>query len=461
MFASIGCAIRRTVHDAQNCSGLFFSTRLSQERIRLECQRLQHEFRERVYSPAITVWVFLTQVLSADHSCREAVAKLNFWRAARNLTPCSPDTNSYCEARERLPEALLRDLVRSTGQELADQAKEAWRWLGRRVQVIDGSTITMPDTRDNQQQYPQQGGQAEGTGFPIARIVVVFSLAVGAVIDMAIGKYQGKQTGENNLFRTLLDALLPGEVALADRYYASFWDFALLEQRGVDLVARAHQLRKIDFRKGLKVGSHDQIVAYRKPQRPAWLDQEAYDRLPLFVLVRHLRYRVTQAGFRTRVITLATSLLEADTYTADELAQLYRRRWDAELHLRSLKTHMQMDHLRCKTPSRVRKEFYTHLLAYNLVRGIILESALATDVAPYQLSFKGALQSINTFLGLLIGTPQSFARLYPALLWMVSRHRVADRPNRVEPRLVKRRPKQYKHLREPRTDARSRLIEGS
>lgn len=458
MFGSVGGAIRRTVQDARNFSGLFFSARLSPERVRSECERLQYEFRERIYSPAITLWVFLAQVLSADHSCREAVSKLNFWRAARGLAPCNPQTNSYCEARERLPEALIRDLVRVTGQELAEEAADDWHWLGRNVSVVDGSTVTMADTPENQQEYPQQSGQAEGAGFPIARIVVVFSLAVASVIDMAIGKYRGKQTGENNLFRSLLDSFAPREVVLADRYYASFWDFALLEQRQIDLVARAHQLRKIDFRKGLKLGPSDHIVAYPKPPRPEWLDQETYDRLPPFVLVRHLRYRITRPGFRTRVITLATSLLDAAVYSTEELAQLYRRRWDAELHLRSLKTHMQMEHLRCKTPSRVRKEFYAHLLAYNLVRGIMLESAMATGVAPHQLSFKGAMQSINTFLGVLIGAPQTFAQLYATLLWMIGTHRVADRPDRIEPRLVKRRPKQYKHLREPRSIARRRLI---
>ena len=147
MFGSVGCAIRRTLKDAKQCSGLFFSTRLSEESVRRECQRLQYEFRERIYSPAITLWVFLTQVLSADHSCREAVSKLNFWRVARGLSPCNPATNSYCEARERLPEALLRNLVRSTGQELVEQTKDLWHWLGRSVKVIDGSTITMSHKR--------------------------------------------------------------------------------------------------------------------------------------------------------------------------------------------------------------------------------------------------------------------------------------------------------------------------
>lgn len=273
------------------------------------------------------------------------------------------------------------------------------------------------------------------------------------------GPYKGKRTGENNLFRSLLGCFLPGEIALADSYYASFWDFALLSARGVDLVARAHHKRKIDFRKGVKRGPYDQVVTYFKPtQRPYWMDRQTYMCLPDFIQIRHLRYWVAQPGFRTRDIIIATTLLDGNFYTAEELANLYRRRWQAELHLRSLKTHLQMEHLRCKKPESVRKEFYTHLLAYNLIRGIMLEAALVAGVSPHQLSFKGAMQSFNTFLGTVIANAHNVDRLYAALLWMASTHRVANRPDRIEPRLIKRRPKPHKLLQEPRCLAKKRLL---
>jgi hypothetical protein len=458
MYGRMGRAIRAQVSAAGNCQGLFFSECLSPESVRSACEKLQHEFRDRIFSPAITLWVFLAQVLSADHSCREAVAKLNFWRLARGLRPCSPDTGSYCEARQRLPEALFVELVRSTGKELCEKADAAWQWRGRVVKVVDGATVTMADTRENQQAYPQSRAQAEGVGCPIARIVVVFSLAVGVVIDAAIGPYKGKQTGENNLFRRLLGCFLPGEIALADGYYASFWDFAFLLERGVDLVARAHHKRKLDFRNGLKLGPYDQVIRYWKPvQRPAWLDRATYERLPDSIQVRQLRYSIEQPGFRTRLITLATTLVDANRYSADALANLYRCRWQAELNLRSLKTHLQMEHLRAKKPDTIRKEFYTHLLAYNLIRGTMLEAAMMAGVAPHQLSFKGALQSLGAFLGLVIADTRNARRHYLALLCMIATHRVATRPNRIEPRLVKRRPKPHKLLQEPRTAARNRL----
>jgi hypothetical protein len=328
MFGTVGRTISAQVGAAKNCEGLFFSDHLSAESVRSACQRLQHDFRERIFSPAITLWVFLTQALSADHSCREAVCKLNFWRLARNLKPCSPDTGSYCGARQRLPESLFLELVRTTGSELCRQANVAWKWLGREVKVVDGSTITMPDTEENQRTYPQSRSQAPGVGFPIARIVAIFSLTVGAVIDAAIGPLRGKRTGENNLFRSLLHCFVAGDIAMADSYYASFWDFALLGERQVDLIARVHHKRKVDFRSGTKLGRYDHIVDYHKPsQRPDWMDQSTYDHLPDEIQVREVRYWVEQPGFRTRVITLATTLVDADLYTADELANLYRRRW--------------------------------------------------------------------------------------------------------------------------------------
>ena len=459
MFGQVGRTIRSHIRNSAYCEGLFFSELLSPESVRSACEKYQHEFRERIFSPAVTLWVFLTQVLSSDHSCREAVAKLNFWRLARNLHPCNPATGSYCDARQRLPEEIFSELVRATGRELAAKADDAWHWLGRVVKVVDGSTITMADTEANQKQYPQARTQEPGAGFPIARIVIVFSLAVGTVVDAAIGPYKGKRTGENNLFRSLLRCFQSGDVALADSYYASFWDFALLSTRGVDLVARSHHKRKCDFRQGMKVGPYDQIVLYLKPsQRPYWMDRKTYKNLPEQIAIRQLRYWVEQSGFRTREITIATTLLDENVYSKEELANLYRRRWQAELHLRSLKTHLQMEHLRCKTPETVRKEFYTHLLGYNLIRGMMLEAARVVGVSPHQLSFKGAMQSLNTFLATVIAATQNARKLYAALLWMIGTHRVANRPDRIEPRLLKRRPKPHKLLQEPRSLARRRLL---
>jgi hypothetical protein len=259
---------------------------------------------------------------------------------------------------------------------------------------VDGSTVTMPDTPENQAAYPQQKSQKPGCGFPIARIVVVFSLSVGTVLEAAIGKYQGKQTGENSLFRTLYPVLDDGDVVLADRYFSGWFDVALLKERDVDIVVRKHQLRPTDFRTGKRLGKDDQLTSWPKPQRPKWMSSQQYHALPATLTMREVRVRVERRGFRTRQLVVVTTLLDSERYPAEEIAQLYRRRWQAELHLRSLKVVLQMDHLRCKKPSRVRNEFYMHLVAHNLIRRVVAIAAFTSGVEPWRVSFKGSLQTI-------------------------------------------------------------------
>lgn len=444
-------SFRAAVMAARRQGGVSFSALLSEERIRAALGGASGKFQGWIYTPAVTVWVFLSQCFSSDHSCREAVARLMAWRVGRGLRPCSADTSGYCTARDLLPEEACERLVRETGRETESAAPASWRWKGRRVLLGDGSTFTMPDTQENQAEYPQQSTQAAGCGFPIARILVLFSLAVGTVLEAAIGRYQGKQTGENSLLRTLHATLQPGDVLVLDRYFSGWFDIALLAERGVDVVVRKHQLRATDFRTGRRLGRDDHVVTWPKPPRPEWMDAETYARMPAELKLREIRVRVIQKGFRTQELLLVTTLIDAEQYTHDDLADLYRCRWQAELNLRSLKIVMEMDHLRCKTPHRVRNEFYMHLLAYNLIRHTMATAATAAGVQPWQISFKGTMQTLNQFL------PQIHAAASPeawltALLTAIATHTVGDRPDRYEPRLRKRRPKQYKHLRHPRAD---------
>jgi hypothetical protein len=402
-----------------------------------------------VYSPAVTVWVFLSQCLSADHSCRDAVARLLAWRVAQGLQPCSADTGAYCTARGDLPEEALHALVRETGKAVEDESPDAWLWHGRKVRVVDGSTLTMPDTPENQAVYPQQKNQKPGCGFPIARILVIFSLSVGTVLEAAIGKYKGKQTGENSLLRGLYAALNDGDILLADRYFSGWSDIALPLARGIDIVVRKHQARRTDFRTGTRLGKDDHLVVWTKPERPKWMSVERYATLPAALTLREIRIRVAVKGFRTDSLVVVTTLLDHEQYPPEEIALLYRRRWEAELHLRSLKTVLQMDHLRCKTPERVHNEFFTHLLGYNLIRGVMAAAAFESGRSPWEISFKGTMQTLDQFLPILLSTVSSEAWC-EALLTAVATHIVGNRPDRFEPRLVKRRPKPYKHLREHR-----------
>jgi putative transposase len=417
---------------------------------------MEYKFRDRIYNPMITVWMFISQVLSADHSCQQAVTRFNAWRVARGLLRVSSETTSYCKSRCRLPEALFERLLAWTSQRCEQATDQAWLFHGRVVEMVDGWTVTMADTLENQEEYPQMTGQKPGCGFPIARMIGVFSLATGAINLTALGAYKGKQTGETSLLRSILYRILPGRILLADRYYASFWLMAQSERKQIDLVARVHHKRKVDFRKGLKQGYLDQLVAYHKPQRPKWMSMEEYKTYPSFIIIRHLKYKVEQKGFRIREITLATTLLDANVYAAEELASLYRRRWMVELHIRSLKTQMQMDHLRCKSPQMVRKEIHCHMIGYNLVRAAMLASALKFRLCPSRLSFTGAMQAVEEFASSLRLQSGRRSEQWANLLETISELTVGDRPGRQEKRELKRRQKNYKLMQSPRNPNRNR-----
>jgi hypothetical protein len=442
-------SFRAAVAQARRHGDLYFAALVNRQSISEAFGEASSFWQGWIYSPAVTVWVFLSQCLSADHSCRDAVARLAAWRTTQGLAPCSADTGAYCTARDSLPEAACRELVCRSSRELESQTPQAWLWRGRRVCVVDGSTITMPDTPENQAEYPQAKTQAPGCGLPIARVLVVFSLAVGTVIEAAMGPYKGKQTGENSLFRTLHSMLSEGDVVLADRYFSGWFDIALLAQRGVDVVVHKHQLRLSDFRTGERLGKDDHLVRLAKPQRPEWQSTEAYAALPAELELREVRVRVTQRGFRTKMLVIVTTLVDPEIIAAYEIAELYRRRWQAELHLRSLKVVLQMDHLRCKTPHRVRNEFYMHLLAYNLVRRVMALAAIEARVPPWQISFKGTLQTLSNFLPWLAASMPLDVGCQ-TLVASITAHLVGKRPDRFEPRRVKRRPKPHALLQRPR-----------
>lgn len=412
------------------------------------------------YTPWLTFWAFFWQVLGPDRSCRAAVKRIAAWLGRHGQALDDEDTGPYCKARGRLPESVPFRLMRALGHRLHDEAPEEWLWCGRRVKVVDGTTVSMPDTAANQAEYPQSPSQRPGLGFPIARLVIVFCLATGCALEAAIGKYQGKQTGENALFRrTWEGGLSAGDVSLGDRYYGSYFDIALLQRRGVDSVCRLHQLRVNDFRRGRRLGREDHVVTWSKPARPEWMDKETYESLPGQMEVRIVRVHVAARGFRTRVLDVVTTLLDAEIYTKKDIAALYRRRWEAELHLRSIKVVLGLDVLRCQAPAMVRKELWMGLLGYNVIRAVMAAGCKAHAGAPHRVSFKGALQTLLAFAeGLREGTRERRRFLWGLMLRAVAADGVGHRPDRVEPRAVKRRPKPYPLLMVPRDEAREALL---
>jgi Transposase DDE domain len=439
--------------------GLPFLKLLSRATVEQVCRLCDHPWRERLYTPWMTLGIFLSQVLSDDHSCDDAVERFQKFRYDHGLPAVAPGTGSYCEARQRLPVALTWDLVGRTGQAILRRAEDAWLFHGRSVRVIDGSTVTMPDTPENQAAYPQLDSQAPGLGFPVARLLVVFSLAVGTVLQAALGPYQGKQTGELALLRQVLDQFRPGDIALADRFYCSYWMIAALQARGIDVVVRLHQARTADFRRGRRLGPEDHLVTWTKPPHvPGWMSRAEYEATPARIAVRELRIRVRDRTKRVRDLVIVTTLTDGASYPAEGLRILFRQRWHAELDLRTLKTEMHMEMLRTKTPEMVQKEVAIHLLAYNLIRGIMAEAARVVEVSPRMLSFKGALHTVRSFEEGHLYDPTWIVADLPRLLELIGQKRVGDRPDRYEPRAVKRRPKPYPRLNIPRRAAK-RLIE--
>jgi putative transposase len=418
------------------------------------------KFRIRTYTPLITLWTFLTQVLDPDHSCRMAVSSLNAFLVSQGQPAVSPDTSNYCKARRRLPLSFIIRLVRKIGELLENKASSAWLWKGRSVYKVDGSTASMPDTPANQRAYPQPVSQKPGVGFPLARFVAVISLATGAVLDAALGPCLGKRTGETSLLRTLVKRMKAGSIVLGDRSFASYFGIAALRQQVIDGVFRMHQRRKVDFRRGRCLGITDHIVIWRKPeQRPEWMDEAEYEQMPDELQVRELRYVIDQPGFRVHEIVLVTTLLDSVLYTKEELADLYLQRWSVELDLRSIKIVMQMDVLRCKSPDLVDKEIWVHMLAYNIVRELMATAAAKNGAQPREISFKGTLQAFTAFRDdMRTADPERRAQLWEGMFVMIAHDRVGDRLGRVEPRAKKRRPKQYDLLNCSRDETRNRLM---
>ena len=433
-------------------AGLPFAEVLTEGQVRDALREHGARYRDRVFGPVTTVWGFLSQVLSDDHSCRDAVARVIAHRAARGLPPCSPSTASYCNARGRVPTGVLRALARRAADELLAGAPDGWRWYGRRVFVADGSNVSMPDTPANQAAYPQVYNQEPGLGFPLARIAVLLSLATGACHDLAIAPYAGKGTGETTLLRQMYGSLRPGDVVLADAVFDNFFLASELRRRGIDLVAR----RKYD-RAGSRVARRGPgwvVRVWRRPNKPRGMTGAQYRTYPKTLRMRQVEVDARGANNRADRFHVITTLLDP-AVSGREIGGLYERRWQGEVDIRSLKVGMKMNILRCRTPGMVEKEVWAHLLAYNLLRTVMAVAAAGHGLEPRQVSFTGARQAVAAFAPKLqAARPDDRPRLVEALLAVVAYHRVGDRPGRWEPRARKRRAEHATRLTQPRPVAR-------
>lgn len=410
------------------------------------------KYRDRVFSPVTTIWGFLSQVLSEDHSCRDTVLRIIAHRAASGVTVCSPNTASYCNARGRILTGVLRALAKRTAQELQSSVAEEWKWNRRSVFIVDGTHVSMPDTPENQASYPQPEVQQPGIGFPMARLTVLLSLATGACHDLAIAPYMGKGTGETTLLRQMYDSLSPGDVIVADALFDNYFIACELRQRGIELVARV-QAERVGSRT-VESRPDGEIIVWRRPNKPRGMSGEQYRSYPETLTMRQVSVDARGSNNRAEQFKVVTTILTA-SISGDQIGELYERRWDGEVDIRSIKSTMKMEILRCKTPEMVRKEIWTHLLAYNLLRTVIAVAASENAVEPRAISFKGAKQALTAFAPKLeAARPEQRARLVDAMLKAVAYHRVGNRPGRWEPRARKRRPKPGARLMQPRREAK-------
>jgi len=450
-FARTAQTCKRQLRDS--CDALL--SVLDEKRINGLAEELKFEWRDCFWRPAVVILTFLRQVLLPNCSCRAAVAYTRVDPAVLAASKRRPsgDPSAYSQARQRLPLGLLERV--STA--LTDQLHEPQRrWKGHRVRVADGSCVSAPDTPELQAVYPQSPSQKPGCGFPQIQMVGLFCWASGALLKLV---YDARTVGELQLFRRMLELFEPGDLAVADRLYGTYCELALLSQRGAHGVFRLHNARRADFREGRRLGRYDRLMTWKRPvKKPLGMSDEVWATIPEVLTVRLLRRIVCdRRGCRTRRIDLVTTLLDPETYSVGELAELYRERWRVELSLRSLKCTQQLDCLRCESPQMVHKELAMHQIAYNLIRLLMRAAAVVHGVDAHRLSFAGTCQRLDAVLAQLRSSRgrKGLKAMVELLLQDIAADRLPLRLGRKEPRAVKRRNKEYPYLTRPRAEARS------
>lgn len=406
--------------------------------------------RQRVFSLRLTFECFIWQLLKPRTSCREVVRQVQALLRLQGRTPVDESDSAYVQARQRLPRQRLERALHATAR-AAERRTGGGGQLGQRpVKVVDGSTTQLPDTARNQKRYPQPSSQKAGCGFPVMRFVALLSLKTGAILQVVMASLRSHDL---RLFRRLWQDLQTGDIVLGDRAFGEYSTLAQLPRQGVDVVARLHCRRQVDFRKAKRLAKGDGLFVWTKGYDQSGLSTaRAWQEMPAQITVRILRFTATIRGFRHRRVTLVTTLLDPQLYPAEQLIALYARRWSLELCFRDLKATMGMETLRCQSPEMAEKELLAYLVAHNLVRCVMAEAVARYQVDLQQLSFKGALDALRQYSAAIAQAPNRKLRqqLWEDFLLNLARDLVPRRPNRREPRAVKHRPKPYPLLNKPR-----------
>ena len=405
--------------------------------------------RERIYGPLETLRLFVGQVLSADRACQDVVGRRLSERIAQGQPASALTTGSYCDARQRLPLAVPVTLGRALGAQLESLAPAQWRWQGRAVKLFDGTTVSMPDTVSNQKAYPQSREQKPGLGFPIARIGVLIGLASSAILAHQVVACEGKGTGEQTILAALLDHLNADDVLLADALLATWWIMEGAKRRGADVLMAHDGRRLVDFASGRQLGKHDHVVHWPRPPKPKAMSAAQYARYPDSITMRELEVNGRM---------LVTTMVDPAFAPAETLGALYQMRWNIEVDFRTIKSTLEMDVLRCKSQPMIEKEIAVYFLAYNLVRWAMAKAASLADILPRVLSFTGVKRLLSAFADQLRrASGDAIHHLIATVLQSIAGLQLPHRPDRIEPRAKKRRPKNLPLLTVTRQAARDAI----
>jgi IS4 transposase len=417
------------------------------------CQNIikkTEQFRQRIYTPFQTIRSFIKQALDEDKSCSNAVISVAVERFCEGKKSISINTGPYVKARKRLPEETIHSLVNEVGRESLKTASVSWKFHDREVKLCDGTSSQMPDTEANKKVFPKHNNKKKNIGFPLVRLEAVMSLTTGSVIDYTMAACKGKGTGEISLLRKILGCIEENDILIGDSLYCNYFLTCDLLSKNADILVPGHNQRCYDFRKGLRLDKKDHIVDWKKPKRPEWMTQQEYAQYPKQIQIRELKV----GG-----VIYMTTLLKAQEYHKNELALLYRRRWEIETNLNSIKTIMGMDKLSCKSPDMIKKEIGVYLLAYNIIRHIMVSACIQHEALPNRVSFKGTVQLLNEFMPYLVAYSSKKKKqlLYNELIKLIVTKKVGNRPERHEPRAVKSRPKTFPILKNPRKVEQAKL----
>lgn len=399
--------------------------------------------RNRIYTPEKTLAMFVLQSLNQDSSCQNRVNKLALARADKT----SISTSGYCQARNRLSTLAITNLTKEIAIKNEQRVDLQWMFRKKNIYLIDGTTITMADTNLNQKEYPHTKTQKEGLGFPTCRIVAIISLTTGSIIDANIGRYSGKGTGEQALLRDMLHNLKRGDIILADAMFSTYSLLSYAIEYGIDIifVQNGARSRKTDFTKGEILGEDDHILTIKKPKdNPEWMNEDEVKKIP-----KELKIREMRVGGKILITTMSCQ----KKYTPKIIKNLYKERWHIEVDFRNIKITLGLKEFKCKSPKMIRKEMWTSFFAYNIVRSLMLDSALYNKILPRTISFKNTLQLY------LHSLENNIELNYDKLLKLIAEKVIGNRAGRIEPRLIKKRCNAYRLLMKPRSVARAEVIE--